>query len=497
MTEIRELVCQHCDASLYLNEEKVWPDECTNCGAKVFAPQPGPQEQFLSTKADIAVYGGAAGGGKTWALLYEFLRHCENPRFGGVIFRREYVQITNEGGLWDESMEIYPYFGAHPSQSKLQWDFPHPTDPGKNGSRIRMGHLQHENDKLSYQGSQIAYTGWDELTHFSETQFWYLLSRARSMSGVKPYTRATCNPDAKSWVKRFLAPWVDSKYPMQAESGEILHLLRRDGEYLWWRDNPFARQGDRHDGITLRQARNKYSNRLKTVTFIESSIYDNKKLLKADPTYMANLENLDVVDRRRLLNGDWDIREGDRFFERGWFEVVPDTEIPYERLTSFVRYWDTASTARKKNPRACYTAGALMAMDSMTRDVYILDMRRAQYNTTGVRDLIRKTAYRDGKDVKIFIEQEPGASGVNDIDAYKRLLIGFIVEGDRPTGNKETRAKPVAHSAKDGIIRVRKGQWNYAFFEETDTYPLGNMDQIDAVAGGFAQVAEANRFFLV
>ena len=493
----RQLQCQHCDAKFGLGKNGAWPDSCPNCTAIVLAPQPGPQEQFLSTKADIAVYGGAAGGGKTWALLLEPVRHIHNPQFGGVIFRRESTQITNEGGLWDESHKIFPLFGGSPSESRLYWDFPHPNDPNKRGARLKMAHLQHEKNMLNYQGAQIAYTGWDELTHFTEKQFWYLLSRARSMSGVKPYTRATCNPDAGSWVKKFLAPWVDKNYPMKAEGGEVLWLLRREGEYMWWRDYPHARQNDKIDGLTLRKAKKKYANRLKTVTFVPSSIYDNKKLLEVDPAYLGNLENQDVVERRRLLHGDWDIQEGDRFFEREWFEVVPDIEIPYDDLISYVRYWDLAATERKKNPKACYTAGVLMAQHRRTRDVFILDVKREQFSPANVRELIRNTAHRDGRDVEIYIEQEPGATGVDVIDAYKRLLLGFLVHGDRPSGDKETRAQPLAHSAKDGIIKVRKGRWMYAFLDEIEVYPLGFKDQTDAAAGAFARIADKNRFIMV
>src|SRR5690606_2742766 len=165
---------------------------------QIIAPQPGPQTAFLSTSADIAIYGGAAGGGKSWALLLEPLRHIHNPKFGGVIFRRESKQVTNEGGLWDESEKIYPLVGAKPRVGDLQWVFP-------SGCCLTFAHLQHETDKLSWQGSQIAFIGFDELTHFTRTQFFYMLSRNRSLCGVAPYIRATTNPDADSWVAEFIA----------------------------------------------------------------------------------------------------------------------------------------------------------------------------------------------------------------------------------------------------------------------------------------------------
>jgi hypothetical protein len=92
------------------------------------APQPGPQSLFLSTPADIAIYGGAAGGGKTFAELLEPLRHVSNKDFGAVIFRRTTPQITNEGALWDGSTKLYPLLGAKPNQGDLYWTFPSRCD---------------------------------------------------------------------------------------------------------------------------------------------------------------------------------------------------------------------------------------------------------------------------------------------------------------------------------------------------------------------------------
>ncbi len=160
---------------------------------RTLRPQPGPQETWLSSGADIAIYGGSAGGGKSWALLFEPLRHVANPGFGAVIFRRTMPMITNEGGLWDESMGLYPLAGATPMIGSHDWRFP-------SGANVGFRHLQHEVTKLDWQGAQVALIGFDELTHFTESQFFYMFSRNRSMCGVRPYIRATTNPDAASWV---------------------------------------------------------------------------------------------------------------------------------------------------------------------------------------------------------------------------------------------------------------------------------------------------------
>ena len=250
-------------------------------------PNSPPQEAFLATPADIAIYGGSAGGGKSWALLLEPLRHMHNPEFGAVIFRRTSPQVTNEGGLWDEAGKLYPPLGGMPRVGDLEYLF----EPG---SRVAFRHLQHEKNKYDWQGAQVPFFGFDELTHFSESQFFYMLSRNRSTCGVRPYVRGTTNPDASSWVKRFLAPWVDRKFPDPARSGEIRWFVRVNGELVWSR----TREQLKADFPQLDP---------KSVTFVRASIYDNKDLLAKDPGYLANLQAQDPVEKARLLDGNWDV----------------------------------------------------------------------------------------------------------------------------------------------------------------------------------------------
>ena len=137
-------------------------------------------------------------------MLLEATRHASNSQFSSMIFRRTTPQIRNPGGLWDTSKEINLHLRARPKESELEWIFP-------SGSRMKMSHLEHENDKYNHQGAQYPLIMFDELTHFSKTQFLYLLSRNRSTCGVRPYVRATCNPDPDSWVADLVAPWIDQK----------------------------------------------------------------------------------------------------------------------------------------------------------------------------------------------------------------------------------------------------------------------------------------------
>jgi len=273
--------------------------------------QAGPQQQFLQSDADIAIYGGAAGGGKSFALLLDPLRHISNPGFGGVIFRRTTVQVRNEGGLWDESKKLYPLVQANPKQHALWWDFP-------TGASLSFGHLEHETTVNDWQGAQIAFIGFDELTHFTEKQFWYMVSRNRSMCGVKPYIRATCNPDADSWVAKLIAWWIDQDtgFAIPERSGVLRYFVRINDQLIW---------GDSTEELLAQYP----GIPPKSVTFICAKLSDNAALMKADPGYYANLLALPSVERERLLAGNWKIRAAaGLFFSRAWFPRFSPSQIP-------------------------------------------------------------------------------------------------------------------------------------------------------------------------
>jgi hypothetical protein len=263
--------------------------------------------KFLSSAADIVIGGGAAGLGKTYSLLLEFLRHIQLPDWGGVIFRRTSPQIRNEGGLWDTSMTIYPFANATPRESSLEWDF-------KRGARLKFSHLEYEKNVLDWQGSQIPFIGFDELTHFSKRMFFYLLSRNRSTCGVKPYARATCNPDPDSWVAEFIGWWIDPEtgYPIPERDGVIRYMTMDGDKYIW---------GDTADEVIekawyflediVKESKIDPREFIKSVTFISGSIYDNRELLKVNPAYLSNLLAQDEQTKLQLLKGNWKVALSD------------------------------------------------------------------------------------------------------------------------------------------------------------------------------------------
>lgn len=270
---------------------------------QVIEPQPGFQLKALSSKADIVIGGAAAGVGKTFTLLLEFLRHIDIPAWGGVIFRRTSPQIRNEGGLWDTSMQIYPKAGAEPKETFLEWQFP-------KGAKLKFSHLEHEKNINDWQGAQIPFIGFDELTHFSERMFFYLLTRSRSTCGIAPYVRATCNPDPDSWVAKLIEWWIDADtgFPIPERDGVIRYFTREGDSYIWG-DTPeeviekawyFLETIVAASGIDPKEF-------IKSITFISGSIYDNKKLLSTNPQYLANLIAQDEATVSALFAGNWKV----------------------------------------------------------------------------------------------------------------------------------------------------------------------------------------------
>ena len=286
-------------------------------------PQAGPQTGFLANPADIVIYGGSAGGGKTYGMLLEPLRHIGVKGFQAVLLRRTSKQITKAGGPWDESQNIYPLVGGNSRSTTLEWDFPA-------GAKISMGHIEYDKDLDSWLGAQICLIMFDQLETFTERMFFYMFSRNRSACGVKPYIRATCNPDARSWLARFISWWIDQDtgFPIPERSGVIRWMVRHGRDIHWFDSRAesieFLKSQDVEESL--------YESMPKSVTFIPARIEDNKILMRKDPGYKANLLALPKFDRERLYGGNWKERpETGEFpfhwFDGKWFERWPTNPI--------------------------------------------------------------------------------------------------------------------------------------------------------------------------
>jgi len=437
---------------------------------KMFLPQPGPQETFLNSTADIAIYGGAAGGGKTYALLLENLRHTDNKKFGSVIFRRTMADMTKKGAIWDNAMDLYPLKGAVPVKNP-QYVMRFPS-----GATVTFAHLNDEKSLRDWQGAQVPLICFDELTHFSRTQFLYLLSRNRSTSGVKGYVRATCNPDATSWVADFIAWYIDQEtgLPIKERSGVMRYFAIIDDNDIW---------GDTREEVSEKCGID--PKLVKSFSFIVSNIFDNKIQLEKDPGYLANLNALGIVEKGRLLHGNWKIKiAAGMFFKRSQVTIVQS--IP-SNIRLLCRAWDLAATVpNAQNPNPDYTAGVLMGKLDDKRYI-ILDLVHGRWTADEVRKTVLETAKRDKRRygrVMIRLAQDPGQSGKEQALSYIRMLSGFSVKAKRVTGDKVTRAEPFSSQWQIGDVLILAGDWNNTLFTEYEQFPPESSGHDDIVDGG-------------
>ncbi len=244
----------------------------------VWVPQ-AKQAALMQRFEDEALYGGAAGGGKSDCALAEALRQVDAPAYRGLILRKTYPQLSE---LIDRSAAIYSaaFPGAKYHEQKHCWTFP-------SGAKIFFGAMQHASDRTNYQGKRYDFIDFDELTQFTWDEYSYMFSRCRpGAAGTRCYIRAQANPGGigHSWVKaRFITP-----APPLRTIWEPVTLTRPDGtrEKRW-----------------------------RSRVFVPSTVFDNEHLLRADPGYLTRLAGMPEAEKRALLYGDWDSFAGQVFIE--------------------------------------------------------------------------------------------------------------------------------------------------------------------------------------
>jgi predicted phage terminase large subunit-like protein len=439
-------------------------DEILQNARIVFKPQQGRQQQFLQTRADVAIFGGAAGGGKSFALLLETLRHHGNPKMRSVVFRREGVQITNPGALWDESCKIYPHFGASSNKQSLEWTFP-------SGFKSKFAHLQHEQDVHNWQGAQIPLIGFDELTHFTSDMFWYMFSRNRSDSGVPGYVRATCNPpDGVNPQEMWVAELIDwyltpDGYPDQRKAG-VIRWFARQGNVTFW---AATRQElmDKHGFEKID---------CKSFTFIPATIEDNQILLQNDPAYLANLRALNDNDKARLLYGNWRVSSAGTLFNQKSFKTfeIDPHNIEYRLITV-----DTAQKVKEHND---YTVMQLWGLKD--KGIYLLDQVRGRFEYPQLKMLAQSFFLLHSNYNLVAIEDTvSGTALIQDLLGDNRFH--NVVPITR-TKDKLTRANDALPYVTGGYVYINPSADYYPAFIQEIVGFRGDMkhahdDQVDCM----------------
>lgn len=433
-------------------------------GEVEIGPNRGPQSSYVASAADITIFGGSAGPGKSWATLFRMAVHADQyPGYYGVIFRRESTQITGGGGLWEESTKMFPIWGAKPRHSpNLDWRFP-------NRSMIEFRHLQHAGDEVAHHGKQYAEVAFDELTTFLEQQFWYLLSRLRSTCGFRPCAVATCNPDSDSWVRQLIDWWIGADGLALDERAGKKRYFVRDGNTLVWGDSQ-AECRARAPHIDMRPM---------SLRFIPARLSDNPR---GDPTYADRLKALPQVERERLLGGNWNVRAvAGSYFKRHYFPVV---EAVPGQVVARVRGWDLAATEPSAtNPDPDWTVGVKLALLADGR--YVVEhVVRERVSPGKVERLLRVTAEQDGIGCVQAYWEDPAQAGKVQKHGIVQLLSGFRVLFERAAEDKETYAGPPSSDAEHGKFLMVRGPWNDAFLGVLEGFPAKNAkkDDVDALS---------------
>jgi predicted phage terminase large subunit-like protein len=436
-------------------------------------PQP-LQERILACPADILISGGSAGCGKTWSSVVECLRHVDNPGFRAVIFRRTSPELMGAGSIWEESRRLYPAFGARARMSPtLDWTFP-------GGATVELRHLQYAGDAEAHQSKAYALIIFEEITGFEEGQFWFMLSRLRSMSGVAGYVRGTCNPDPDSFVARLIAWWIgEDGYPIAERSG-VLRWFVRDGDVLDWGDSRGeveARHPEMPPGSAM------------SLTFIGGRLEDNAALMRADPGYAARLAALPRVLCERLREGNWHVRAAaGMYFKRANFGVVDELPAP---VVSVIRFWDRAATeATAESPDPDWTVGTKMA--KLTNGSYaVLHVERFRGTVGTVERRMKNTAQQDGRAVRVGVFRDPGSAGKTEEHHVRGLLDGFALTVVPATQAKELAAGPFSAAVEGGRVVLMRGDWNEAYLAEHEAFPSkAHDDQVDSSSGGYNALQE-------
>ena len=404
------------------------------------------QQVFMNLEILEAFYGGAAGGGKSDALLMDALQYSDVRGYSAIIFRKTFADLVKPGALIDRAKSwLLVHDNVIWREKDRKFEFVERRGRSVDViSTLQFGYLENESDKYNYQGGEYQYIGYDELVHMSETNYRYLFSRLRRLKGVNiPLKiRGASNPP--------------------------------DDDQGTWVYNRFVNE----------------KTKKKSTIFIPAGMNDNPHLDAEE--YRKSLDALDPVTRARLKDGVWTITRKGNMFKREWFEFV-DAPPVNRRIC---RFWDMAATdpeksvAKKRSGEPDWTVG--LKLSEAKGIYYIEDIHRFQKDPGDSQKEQKQTAELDGKRVKIRLEQEPGSSGIITVQHYDtNVFSGYDFKGVKTSGSKIDRANPVSALASRGKVKVVRGCRNIdAFFSEAEGFPGGaHDDTVDGLSGAYAELA--------
>ena len=425
----------------------------------------------------------AAGSGKSEIGVIDFLKYTDIPNFIGVMTRRTTPQLTGPGGLLTKCKRL---FGLAYKPDEFTWR----AKDGKfvfhkSGAEIYLKHFENDDADVNWQGSEANLFYVDEGTQFTQHMVQYIMSRMRNPScpQVSPHLKITCNPAADHFLRKWVEPYLNEDgTPDRTKDGMVRYFSFQDGDFVW--------------GDTKKELLENYGIAEKfalSFTFISANVHDNPIIQEINPKYVANLMGLKGVERARLLDGNWFVRESSSgYFKREW---VQPKQMLGLNIVSYCRAWDIAGTLPSDdNPNPDWTAGVLIAKTKDDRYV-ICDVVRFRARFGEVMSRIIETAKGDPQGTRIMLPQEPGQAGKAAGQMMIKELIaeGFYAKMQATNRSKVVRFQPFAAAAEAGLVDYLEGPWNEAYFAEMERFDGSRGvkdDQVDATSDAFITLAQ-------
>jgi hypothetical protein len=285
------------------------------------APNSRPEAEFFSADEYEVLFGGAAGGGKTWSLVVDPMRYIHLSNFTGIIWRRTFPEL--EGSVLPMTYKYYQAAGGTYNVQRKTWTFPAP------GTSIRLGTMEHPEDWRNYQGHPYCYQGFDELTNFLDVQYESMAAWSRTECSVPPYRRSSSNPGGVGMA------WVNGRFVKTCPSVPFGPRRYSKLGRMWWQPMQAGPTFTWEDPDTKLKLTRK---------FIPSRVFDNIDNLRRNPNYLAQLLQLRPARRKALLNGDWTAFEG-QFFDE-WVDdmhkIPSQNPPPGANILGAIDYGDVA-----------------------------------------------------------------------------------------------------------------------------------------------------------
>lgn len=448
---------------------------------------PGPcserQVMYMTSEADVTLFGGAAGSGKSEIGVIDFLKYTDIPNFIGVMTRRTTPQLYGPGNILTKCKRI---FSEAYSPDEYRWF----AKDGKfvfhkSGAEIYLKHFENDQASDNWQGMEANLFYIDEGTQFNQFMVQYIMSRMRNPScpQVKPHLKITCNPSADHFLRKWVEPYLhEDGTPDRSKDGQMRYFTFMDGDFVW--------------ADTKEELLEKYGvpeEEALSFTFISANVYDNPVVQEINPKYVSWLKGLKGVERARLLEGNWYVRESSSgYFKREWCKSQSLLNID---VVSYCRAWDIAGSLPSDSlPNPDWTAGVLIGKTKDGRYV-VMDVVRFRARFGEVMQKIIEVAKSDPDGTQIILPQEPGQAGKA---AGQMMIKDLIGEGFparmRPSNkSKVVRFQPFAAAAQAGLVDYLEAPWNDTYFDELEGFDGSRKvkdDQVDATSDSFITLAQ-------